>query len=208
MGNVFGEQKSTKEIVKEQQRLLKRSIRQLDRERKGLERQEAKLVQDIKAKAKAGQMKSVKIMAKDLVRLRKHQEKFLNLSSQLQAINLQMTTMTSQQALVTSMKQATKAMTRLNRQVKLPALQKTMMEFQRESEKMEMQSEMMGEAIDDAMEDEEDEEDEERIVNQVLDELDIRFEEDLVDAPSTQLQKDKAELQAADKALEDRLKNL
>lgn len=41
--------------------------------------------------AKAGQMKSVRIMAKDLVRIRKHQEKFINLTAQLRAISLQMT---------------------------------------------------------------------------------------------------------------------
>eukprot|EP00808_Paulinella_micropora_P013416 g18532.t1 len=209
MGNVFGEEKSVKEIVKEQQRMVRRSIRALERERQGLERQEQKLVADIKQKAKAGQIKSVKIMAKDLVRLRKHQEKFLNLTSQLQAINLQMTTMSSQQALVTSMKQATKAMTRLNRQVKLPALQQTMMEFQRENEKMELQGEMIGEAIDDAMEEDEDEEEEEQIVNQVLDEIGINLDEALVSVPGEkQMAADKAKLAQEDQALEDRLSKL
>jgi hypothetical protein len=46
--------------------------------------------------------------AKDLVRIRKHQEKFVNLNAQLRAIGLQMTSMASTQALAESMKKATR----------------------------------------------------------------------------------------------------
>mmetsp|Transcript_36204 Transcript_36204/g.61196 ORF Transcript_36204/g.61196 Transcript_36204/m.61196 type:complete len:127 (+) Transcript_36204:94-474(+) len=91
MGNVFGEKKSAKEIVREQKRLVNRSIRQLDREINGLKKEEKKLIQSIKKDAKANQMSAVKIMAKDLVRIRKQQTKFLNLTAQLRAISLTMT---------------------------------------------------------------------------------------------------------------------
>lgn len=73
---------------------VERSVRGLERDRASLERDEKKLILDIKKQAKAGQMKSVKIMAKDLVRIRKHQEKFVNLTAQLRAISLQMTVST------------------------------------------------------------------------------------------------------------------
>jgi len=171
MGNVFGEQKTLKEVIREQQRMLKRSIRQLDRERLGIQRQEQKLIVDIKKMAKDGQTKAVRIMAKDLVRIRKHQEKFINLSSQLNAINLQMTTMASTQALTQSLRQVTRSMVALNKSVKLPQLQKIMMEFQKQTEKMNMQGEIIGDTIDDAMDEDEDEEESEQIVSQVLDEI-------------------------------------
>ena len=45
------------------------------------------------------------------------------------------------------------------------------MEFEKQSEIMEMKEEMMEDAIDDAMGDEEDEEEGDKIVQQVLDEL-------------------------------------
>jgi charged multivesicular body protein 2A len=207
MGNIMGEQKSSKELIQEQQRALTRSIRALERERAGLERQEKKLQGDIKKAAKLNQMKSVKIMAKDLIRLRKHNEKFLGLVSQLNAISLQMTTMSSTQTLATSMKQVTKSMGRLNNQIKLPELQKVMMEFQKQSEKMEMQGEMVGEAVDDAMNAEEDEEESEQVVNQVLDELNINLSEQMVDAPSKKEKKVKEESKEENE-LENRLKNL
>lgn len=43
-------------------------------------------------------------------------------------------------------------------QLKLPQIQKIMMEFEKQSEIMDMKEEMMNDAIDDAMGDEEDEE--------------------------------------------------
>jgi len=46
----------------------------------------------------------------------------------------------------------------VNFQLKLPQIQKIMMEFEKQSEIMEMKEEMMSDAIDDAMADEGDEE--------------------------------------------------
>ncbi len=188
MGNVFGEQKTMKEIIREQKRMVERSVRGLERDRQSLERDEKKLITDIKKAAKQNQMKSVKIMAKDLVRIRKHQEKFVNLTAQLRAISLQMTALSSTHAITESMKKVTKSMAKLNQKVKLPELQKIMGEFAKQMELMEMREEMMGDAIDDAMEEEGDEKEEELIVNQVLDEIGISLNEGLVDAPGKKIE--------------------
>jgi len=142
MGNVFGEKKTAKEIVKEQKRLVNRSIRQLEREINGLKREEKKLILNIKKDAKANQLSAVKIMAKDLVRIRKQQTKFLNLTAQLRAISLQMTTVQSINTMSESIKKVSKAMTKLNAQIKLPELQKAINTFVKESEKMEMKQEV------------------------------------------------------------------
>lgn len=40
----------------------------------------------------------------------------------------------------------------MNRRMNLPNMQKILMEFERQNERMEMTSDMMGDAIDDAME--------------------------------------------------------
>jgi len=55
MGNVFA-QKPLKEIVRENQRMLKKSIRELEKEIKTLETNEKKLIADIKKHAKLNQM--------------------------------------------------------------------------------------------------------------------------------------------------------
>lgn len=56
--------------MRENKRMITRAIRELDRERVNLERNEKKLIMDIKKYAKENQMGAVKTMAKDLVRTR------------------------------------------------------------------------------------------------------------------------------------------
>ena len=79
-------------------------IRELDRERTQLERQEKKLVTDIKKMAKSGQMEAVKIMAKDLVRTRNFVKKFILMRANIQAIALKVQTLKSQAAMANAMK--------------------------------------------------------------------------------------------------------
>lgn len=78
-----------------------------------------------------------------------------------------------------AMKGASKAMSSMNRQMNLPKIQQIMMEFEKESEVMDMKEEMMGDAIDDVMEDEEDEVESEEIVNKVLDEIGISLNQEV-----------------------------
>ena len=79
-------------------------IRELDRERSQLERQEKKLVVDIKKMAKSGQIEAVKIMAKDLVRTRNFVKKFILMRANIQAISLKVQTLKSQAAMANAMK--------------------------------------------------------------------------------------------------------
>ena len=77
MSFLFGKRKTPEQMLRENQRLLQRSIRDLDRERTRMETQEKKVIADIKKMAKAGQMDAVKVMAKDLVRTRQYIIKFM-----------------------------------------------------------------------------------------------------------------------------------
>merc|ERR1719322_2050102 len=60
--------------------------------------------------AKDGQMDAVKVMAKDLVRNKRY---------------VKITTLKSQDAMMQAMKGVTKAMSKMNRQMKLPQVQKS-----------------------------------------------------------------------------------
>eukprot|EP00475_Leptophrys_vorax_P009334 TRINITY_DN1618_c0_g1_i2.p1 TRINITY_DN1618_c0_g1~~TRINITY_DN1618_c0_g1_i2.p1 ORF type:complete len:151 (-),score=58.72 TRINITY_DN1618_c0_g1_i2:58-510(-) len=148
-------------------------------------------------------------MAKDLVRIRKNQTKFVGMVAQLRAISLQMTEMKSTMALQESMKSATRAMVVMNRRMNLPALQRIMMEFQKQTEQMEMKQEVMQDAVDDALEDEEDEEEQEAIVGQVLDEIGINLSEEMGGAPKKKVAEAEVEEENdKDQELEARLANL
>ena len=72
-------------------------------------------------------------------------------------------------------------MTQLNKKFNLPEIQKIMMEFEKQSEMMDMKEEMMNDAIDDAMEDADDEDETDEIVNKVLEEIGINLDAQVLD---------------------------
>ena len=72
-----------------------------------------------------------------------------------------------------ALKGVTKAMSSMNKKIQLPAIQKIMMDFEKESELMDMKQEMMEDAIDDVMETDGDEAETDEIVQKVFDEIGI-----------------------------------
>jgi charged multivesicular body protein 2A len=106
----------------------------------------------------------------------------LPLSSHLQGCALKLQTVKSHAAMAEAMQNTAKAMKKMNKAVNVKSITQMMAEFERENARAEMMQEVMGDAIDDALADEEGEEEEERIVNQVLDEIGISFQEELPEA--------------------------
>jgi charged multivesicular body protein 2A len=175
--------KTASEILRENKRQIDKHLRELDRERSQLQQQEKKLTIEIKRMAKENQLKSVRVLAKDLVRTRNSITKFYALKSQLQGVSLRMQTLKSTQAMADAMNGVTKAMGAMNKKLNLPAISKIMKEFERENDKMEMTTEIMGDALDDAFENEGEEDESEELVNAVLDELGCSMNADLVSVP-------------------------
>lgn len=182
---LFGRKKTPQEMLRENQRLLKKSMRELDREKTTLERQETKLMSDIKKTAKEGQMESVRIMCKDLVRTRKHKQKMMMMKTQIQAVSLKIQTLKSVDTMANAMKGVAKAMGKMNKTMNIPELQKTMAEFEKQSEIMDMKQEMLDDAVDEAMDDGDEEEETELEVNKVMDELGLSISGDMIAAPTT-----------------------
>ena len=81
---LFGKKKTPAQMLRENQRLLTRAMRDLDRERAGMEKQEKKIIADIKQMAKKNEMSTVRIMAKDLVRTRATCKKFMLMRANIQ----------------------------------------------------------------------------------------------------------------------------
>lgn len=187
MGGIWGRQVPLKEVLRKNKREIQKAVRELDRERASLEKQEQKLIADIRKFAKEGHMSTVKIMAKDLVRTRTYITKFIELRSHLNAVGLKLQTVKSQEAMAEAMKSVTTAMIRMNKVVNVPSIQKIMTEFARENERAELTQEVMGDMLDDAMEQDGDEEEQEKIVGQVLDEIGIDFGDSVPEAPTMTL---------------------
>ncbi len=144
---LFGRKMTPDEMLRKNQRALNKAMRELDRERAKMEQQEKKIIADIKKMAKQGQMDAVKIMAKDLVRTRRYVKKFMLMRANIQAVSLKIQTLKSQNAMAQAMKGVTKAMGNMNKQMKLPEIQKIMAEFEKQSEIMDMKEEMMTDVI-------------------------------------------------------------
>lgn len=183
---LFGKKKTPQEMLRQNQRALNKAMRDLDRERSKMEQQEKKTIADIKKMAKQGEMGAVKVMAKDLVRTRRYVKKFIMMKANIQAVALKIQTLKANDSMASAMKGVTKAMGRMNKQMNLPQIQRIMMEFEKQSEIMDMKEEMMGDAIDDALGDEDDEEESDAIVQQVLDELGLQMNDQLSDMPGVQ----------------------
>eukprot|EP00879_Flechtneria_rotunda_P001741 GHRR01001904.1.p1 GENE.GHRR01001904.1~~GHRR01001904.1.p1 ORF type:complete len:227 (+),score=85.96 GHRR01001904.1:177-857(+) len=180
---LFGKKKTPAEMLRENKRMLDKAIRELDRERMGLQNQEKKTIAEIKKMAKEGHMDAVKVMAKSLIRNRHAVNKLYGLKSQLQAVSLRIQTLKSTQAMADAMRGATKAMRVMNKRMNLPNMQRILMEFEKQNERMEMTSDMMGDAIDDAMEGEGEEDETDELIGQVLDEIGISTTTQLASVP-------------------------
>lgn len=132
------------------------------------------------------------------------------MAAQISAISLRLQTLKSSQDMAKTMAGAGKLMQKCNQKMNLPAMQKIMMDFEKNSEILDMKAEMINESIDDAMADENEEQETENVVSRVLDEIGITIGESmngLAVVKSTAGDKEKTRSDA-ERTLQERLSNL
>ncbi|RNF25897.1 charged multivesicular body protein 2A [Trypanosoma conorhini] len=201
------------EAMRKYKRGLDRTMRDIDRERNKLQTQERKIVIDMKKMAKQDQIDSVRILARDLVRTRKYQQKMYRMRTQIQGVALRIQTMQSTGQMATAMKGVTKAMRSMNSRMNIPEMQRVMREFEKQNEMMGMKEEMMNDVVDDVMDDDGEEEGETELeIQKVMDEVGLEFKSKMgiADAmlPTRQQEdaEDDKELEARLAALKDSMK--
>lgn len=91
--------------------------------------------------------------------------------------------MKSQQAMAQAMSNVTKTMRIMNKQMNLPAMQKIMMDFEKQGDIAELKQELMEDAMEDAMGADNEEVETEALVNQVFDEIGLSFTQQLSPTP-------------------------
>jgi len=199
MPSIF-HRKTPQEMMREQQRLVQRSIREIDRERMQMQQQEKKTIIEIKKMAKQNQIPAAKILAKQLVQTRNNITKLYTMRAQMQTVYTQLSTMKSSAAMTEAMAGATKAMKRMNKKMNLPSMQAIMMEFEKQNEMMGMKQEMIDDTLGELDEDEDDEESEE-VINQTLEEIGIDVGGQLADVPTQRATAQKAPAQRKKQAV-------
>lgn len=169
---LFGNSK--KPDVKEQARQMKRDItkekRGVDRDISAMERDEAKILNDIKTAAKKGDTKLTTILAKQLLNLRKTKGRLQETNSRLGGIQAQATNMAATAKLGDAMKNTAGIMSQVNAQINLPEFQNTMQQMQQEQAKASLKDEMIADVFD-MMDPDDIEEEMDGEVNKVLEEL-------------------------------------
>jgi len=179
----FGK-KSDKEIMRENERQLRKVGRDLDREQHKLSQEEKKLEMEIKKAAKDGNNEAVKLLAKQLVQMRKAKTRTYAAKGKVQTVGTTAKVMQANSKMAEVMGETTKAMGAMNKATNPAKLNKTLQEFAKESTKMEMTDEMMNDTLDDIFDGSDDEEEQDQIINKVLDEIGIEISGKLATAPA------------------------
>ncbi|KAM9804674.1 charged multivesicular body protein 2Ba [Neosynchiropus ocellatus] len=134
--------------------------------------------------AKSGNRDACKILAKQLVQLRKQKNRTYAVSSKVTSMSTQTKMMNSQMKMAGAMSTTAKTMQAVNKKMDPQKTLKTMQEFHKENMKMGMTEEMINDTLDEMFEESGDEEESQDIVNQVLDEIGIEISGKMVRAPA------------------------
>ncbi|TMS06496.1 Charged multivesicular body protein 2b [Larimichthys crocea] len=134
--------------------------------------------------AKSGNKEACKILAKQLVQLRKQKNRTYAVSSKVTSMSTQTKVMNSQMKMAGAMSTTAKTMQAVNKKMDPQKTLKTMQDFQKENMKMGMTEEMINDTLDDIFDESGDEEESQGIVNQVLDEIGIEISGKMVRAPA------------------------
>ncbi|KAG5283315.1 hypothetical protein AALO_G00040730 [Alosa alosa] len=174
MASLF-KKKTVDDIIKEQGKELRGTQRQITRDRAALEKQEKQMEMEIKKMAKTGNREACKILAKQLVQLRKQKNRTYAVSSKVTSMSTQTKVMNSQMKMAGAMSTSAKTMQTVNKKMDPQNTLKTMLDFQKENLKMGMTEDMINNTLDEIFEESGDEEESQDIVTQVLDEIGIEI---------------------------------
>ncbi|KAI9283060.1 vacuolar protein sorting-associated protein 2-like protein 3-like protein [Umbelopsis sp. AD052] len=191
---------SPKEELRKSQRDFRTVQRDLKRDQLQLQRQESQLEAEIKRAARQGNTSLAKSLAKQLIQVRNQKTKNQKVESQISGMSHRTTAMQSNIAMGNAMSGATKAMAATSKVMDPAQMQKTMMEFQKQSLHADMTAEMMDDTLEDVLGEEDDEEESEDIMNQVLDEIGISITGKMASVPTNNPIKESSQAAAKEDA--------
>ncbi|KAF8974512.1 vacuolar sorting protein VPS24 [Flammula alnicola] len=158
------------ERVRAWQAKLKAESRQLDREMRQLDMATTKARQSVKQLATKGDVKSARILAKEIVRSNKQKDRLSVSKARLGSIGTQLSQQMAMIKVTGSLQKSTEIMKLSNALIRLPQISQTMREMSMEMTKAGIMEEMLEDTLD-MEEDEELEEEADAEVDKVLFEL-------------------------------------
>ena len=202
MDKIFGKQKTVKEHVRENKRELTRSTRDMDREILNLQRQEKLIQADIKKALKRNDERTARTLAKQIVQIRKQQERMMATKGNMTALGHKQSTMGANQAMVGAIGKSANIMGKMNAQMDMKQMSSTMAEFQKQNQMASMSEEMMDDVIDGMFDDDDMESETDQAMNEILDSIGIDLGNQLGGIQTSQNKLSSSSMQSRMKALE------
>ena len=157
---LFGKSKPAdpKEQVNDWCKKIRKEGYNLDRQINAIKREEAKVTRSLKEAAKKGDKESCQILAKELINSRKAVTKLYTAKANLNSVQMQMKSQLATLKVAGTLQTSAEVMKSMSQLVKLPEIQKSMMELSREMMKAGVIEEMMEDVMEPLGEEEEMEE--------------------------------------------------
>ncbi|BES96445.1 unnamed protein product [Nesidiocoris tenuis] len=170
---LFGKspEKDPKEQVNEWSHKIRKEGYQLDRQIRGIQREEEKVKKSLKEAAKKGDKDVCIILAKEVIRANKAINKIHNTKTHLNSIQMQMKNQLSTLRVCGSLQKSTEVMQSMQRLVKTPEVAAAMRELSKEMMRAGIIEEMLEETMDTLEDPEEMEEEAQAEIDKVLYEI-------------------------------------
>merc|ERR1712025_1292677 len=159
------------EQVSEWCKKLRKESNQIDRQINGIRREEAKVTKSLKDAAKKGDKDVCKILAKEIIHSRKAVNKLYCAKANVNSVQMQMKGQLATIKVAGCMQKSAEVMKTMQQLVRLPEIQKTMMEMSREMMKAGIIEEMMEDTMETVTEADDMEEEANEEIDKVLYEL-------------------------------------
>jgi hypothetical protein len=164
---IWGEQKTSQQMLRERKRDISRSCNQLKREINSMRRGEKKILGDMRRLGKQQKVNELRMKTKFLISTQKNIERMETTCMQMDGFSQQLTAMSSQATMSRIMEDVTRALKMLTVSTNIPRMKSIAREFAKQSGKMEVMQEVMDDTIDE-MNDDDDDDEIDDVVDQVL----------------------------------------
>ncbi|XP_061183998.1 charged multivesicular body protein 3-like [Saccostrea echinata] len=169
---LFGKEKkeNPKEMVNQWTHNLRKEGYNIDRQIRGIQREEEKVKRSLKESAKKGEKESCKILAKEIVRSRKAVNRLYTSKAHMNSVQMQMKNQLATLRIAGALEKSTEVMKSMQALIKIPEIQATMREMSKEMMKAGILEEMLEDTME-TLDDDELEEEADSEVEKVLYEL-------------------------------------
>ena len=168
---LFGKSPDPKEQVNDWCKKLRKESNQIERQINGIRREEAKVTKSLKDAAKKGDKDVCLVLAKEVVHARKTVNKLYCAKANINSVQMQMKGQLATIKVAGCLQKSSEVMKTMQQLVKLPEIQKTMMEMSREMMKAGIIEEMLEDTMETVTESEDMEEEAQEEVDKILFEL-------------------------------------